>query len=323
MSAAGIAAIQSAAASGGYTVTAPAPADVGAQFTPANLDQYNAVVFLATGLASPLNDTQRAAFEAYYRGGGSFVGIGSAIETDPSWTFLSNVLGTRSSGRTVAQSGTVKVADRVHDASKTLPQYWTRNDHFYNFAANVRGVSHVLATVVEDPFSAQPQGNTLDGIDGGTMGADHPVSWCKDYQDGRSFYTALGNTAAAYDAQLHRAPQGRDPLGRRRGRPDLQRLRRDGAAQLPADQDQRAAERQRADRLRPAPGRADHPDRTHRHGPPARPGLGHDEDHRRLQRRLHAGVTAAVHGVRGRPVRAGGRQRRSPPTSGSTSSIRR
>ena len=34
------------------------------------------------------------------------------------------------------------------------------------------------------------------------MGADHPVSWCKDFQNGRSFYTALGNTAAAYDAQL-------------------------------------------------------------------------------------------------------------------------
>ena len=34
------------------------------------------------------------------------------------------------------------------------------------------------------------------------MGANHPVSFCKDYQGGRSFYTALGNTAAAYDATL-------------------------------------------------------------------------------------------------------------------------
>jgi hypothetical protein len=28
------------------------------------------------------------------------------------------------------------------------------------------------------------------------------VSFCKDYQGGRSFYTALGNTAAAFDAGL-------------------------------------------------------------------------------------------------------------------------
>ena len=35
------------------------PATVGEQFTPANLEQYRAVVFLATGLASPLNEAQR------------------------------------------------------------------------------------------------------------------------------------------------------------------------------------------------------------------------------------------------------------------------
>ena len=69
-------------------VTAPAPADVGAQFTPANLDAYRAVVFLNTGMASPLNDAQRANFETYFKKGGGFVGIGSAVETDPSWSFL-------------------------------------------------------------------------------------------------------------------------------------------------------------------------------------------------------------------------------------------
>ena len=42
----------------------------------------------------------------------------------------------------------------------------------------------------------------LDGIAGGTMGANHPVSFCKDYQGGRSFYTGLGNTPEAFDATL-------------------------------------------------------------------------------------------------------------------------
>ncbi|WP_169542310.1 ThuA domain-containing protein [Solirubrobacter soli] len=202
LSAAGIASIQAGAASGNYTVTAPAPADVGAQFTPAALDGYRAVVFLNTDMASPLNDAQRANFEAYFRKGGGYVGIGSAVETDPNWQFMTNILGTRSSGRAGAQSGTVKVFDRVHDATKNLPEYWDRTENWYNFATDVRGKSHVLATVVEDPFSAQPAGNTVDGIAGGTMGANHPVSFCKDYQGGRSFYTALGTSASAFDAQL-------------------------------------------------------------------------------------------------------------------------
>src|SRR3954467_10495749 len=199
---AGINAINQAASGGDFTVDAPAPADVGALFTPAGLDAYRAVVFLNTGQASPLTDAQRAIYETYFKKGGGFVGIGSALETDPNWSFLNGVLGTRAAGRTTVQTGTVKVADRVHDASKSLPEYWDRTDNFYNFTSNVRGLSHVLDPVVEDPFEPQPQGNTLKGITGGTMGADHPVSFCKDYQGGRSFYTSLGNTVASYDATL-------------------------------------------------------------------------------------------------------------------------
>jgi PKD repeat protein len=199
---AGLAAINAASANDAFTVTAPPPAQVGAELTPEKLETYRAVVFLNTGLASPLTAAEKSNFEAYFRKGGGFVGIGSAIETDPSWDFLTEVLGTRASSRTVQQTGTVKVFDRVHDASKNLPLYWERDDHWYNLSTNVQGVSHVLATVVEDPFGPQPQGRTLDGISGGTMGAHHPVSFCKDYQGGRSFYTALGNTAAAFDATL-------------------------------------------------------------------------------------------------------------------------
>src|SRR3954466_8021682 len=208
LSTAGLNAINQAASDGSFTVDAPAPADVGNSFTAAGLDAYRAVVFLNTGQASPLTDAQRAIYETYFKKGGGFVGIGSAIETDPAWAFLTGALGTRSTGRTTVQTGTVKVADRVHDATKVLPEYWDRTDNFYNFAANVRGVSHVLATVVEEPFEPQPGGNTLKGIPGGTMGADHPVSFCKDYLGGRSFYTTLGNTAASFDADMVKPLRG-------------------------------------------------------------------------------------------------------------------
>ena len=234
-------------------------------------------------MASPLNDAQRAAFEAYFKKGGGFVGVGSAIETDPSWSFLTDALGTRAAGRTAVQTGTVKVFDRVHDATKNLPEYWDRTDAFYNFTTNVRGLSHVLATVVEDPFGPQPGGNTLDGIAGGTMGANHPISFCKDYLGGRSFYTGLGNTPASFDADLDDAPEGRDRVGRGPVEPDLQRLRRDGARELPGDQGLRPAEPGRADQLRPVPRRSHHPDRAPGHRAPARPGQGHDDGPRRLR----------------------------------------
>ncbi len=173
------------------------------EFRADRLRQFPAVVFLNTS-GDVLDDAQQAAFEDYFRNGGGFLGIGSAIETEPGWQFLTDVLGTRAASKTDVQPGTIKVADRVHDASKQLPEYWTRTDAWYNFTSNVRGQSHVLATVVElvdarGAFEIQPWGGRLDGITGGTMGFDHPVTWCKDYRGGRSFYTSLGNTPESFD----------------------------------------------------------------------------------------------------------------------------
>ncbi|MGH8823799.1 MAG: ThuA domain-containing protein, partial [Jiangellaceae bacterium] len=182
------------------------------RFVDHQLSRFRAVVFLNTA-GDPLDTAQKDAFERYFRNGGGFVGIGSAIETGPEWDFLTEVLGTRASSKTEVQSGTIKVADRVHDASKDLPEYWTRTDAWYNFESNVRGESHVLATVVElvddvGSFEVQPWGGRLTGITGGTMGFDHPVAWCKDWQGGRSFYTGLGNTAASYNESDLRAHLG-------------------------------------------------------------------------------------------------------------------
>ncbi|MGY0003807.1 ThuA domain-containing protein [Micromonospora sp. I033] len=166
------------------------------KFDQAHLKQFRAVVFLNTA-GDVLNDAQQAAFEAYYRDGGGFVGVHSAIEAEPDWSFLTNVLGTRATGApTAASRATVTVADRVHPASETLPQRWSTTDRWYNFAANVRGVSHVLATVDEKTYA------------GGSMGFDHPVTWCKDYQGGRSFYTGLGATPESYGSADLRAHLG-------------------------------------------------------------------------------------------------------------------
>jgi PKD repeat protein/type 1 glutamine amidotransferase len=173
-----------------------------ASFTAENLARFRAVVFLDT-TGSPLNPAQEAAFEDYFRAGGGFVGVGSAVETEPDWQFLTDVLGSRSASKLGAQTVTNKVADRVHDASKNLPEYWNLNDTYYNWTSNVRGLSHVLTTVSDAPFNKTGDGPTINALTGGTMGADHPVTWCKDYRGGRSYYTNHGASAAAWnDANL-------------------------------------------------------------------------------------------------------------------------
>ena len=156
-----------------------------AEFRADRLAQFRAVVFLNTS-GDVLTDAQQAAFEDYYRDGGGFVGIHSAIDTERDWSFLADVLGTRSTGALGRRAGDGQGRRPRARASKSLPEYWQRTDQWYDFAANVRGRSHVLATVDETTYT------------GGDDGFDHPVAWCKDFRGGRSFYTAGGHTAAAY-----------------------------------------------------------------------------------------------------------------------------
>jgi cytochrome c len=156
------------------------------KFDDPHLKQFRSIVFLNTSKAD-LDAAGQAQFEAYFHDGGGFVGIHSAIEAQPGWQFLTDIIGTRATGHSAQTKATVKVADRVHPASAGLPEYWNVTDSFYNFAANVRGVEHVLATVDESSYT------------GGTMGFDHPIMWCKDYKGGRSFYTGLGGTPAEFN----------------------------------------------------------------------------------------------------------------------------
>ena len=180
------------------------------------------------------------------------------------------------------------------------PSASTVTDSFYNTTSEVRGLQHVLATVDEDTYEEQDATPTRSD--------DHPMMWCQDLEGGRAFYTGVGHNAATFaNANVRPEPRGRHQVGGRPVGPDVQRLRRDRARELQAGQDLGAAEPQRADRLRPAPRRAHHPDRARRAGPPARP-RGRHHHGARERRPVPAGP---VHAQRGRSLRPGrGRQLR-------------
>ncbi|WP_329108804.1 ThuA domain-containing protein [Micromonospora sp. NBC_01699] len=178
----GVRTIQALASANGFTATVTQD---GAAFTAENLADYRAVVFLNT-TGNVLNPGQEAAFESYVKAGGGYVGVHAAAETEPDWAFYQNLVGAKASGVASTEAGVVEVADRVHPATEATPQTMTLTEEWYNFSSNVRGTSHVLATAQEKSFA------------GGTMGFDHPVSWCKDYQGGRSFYTGLGHSIETY-----------------------------------------------------------------------------------------------------------------------------
>ena len=107
---AGIQAIRDLGAANNFTVTATEDA---AAFTTANLAQYEAVVFLST-TGDVLNATQQTAFESYIRGGGGYVGVHAAADTEYDWPFYGELVGAYFASHPAIQQANVKVEDRAH-----------------------------------------------------------------------------------------------------------------------------------------------------------------------------------------------------------------
>jgi glucose/arabinose dehydrogenase len=157
---------------------------------------FNAVVFL-TGGGDVLSAEQEAGLEAYMEAGGGFLGLHDAARAEPYSDWFTGLIGARpaAGGAPAVQRATVEVGDRVHPATKDLPVEWKRSDSWLNWETNPSGAVHTVARVRESTYRP---GESAEGW-------DHPVSWCRDYDGGRSFYTAMGGTAASYDETDFRA----------------------------------------------------------------------------------------------------------------------
>lgn len=187
---AGIAAVESIGltgpAAGRFRTVAT---DDPAVFTDAKrLGTYNAVVFL-TGGGDVLDPEQEAGLEAYMEAGGGFVGVHEAARTEPYSGWFTGLIGARpTGGPSGTQRAVVEVGDRQHPATKSLPLEWKRPDKWFNWDRNPSGTVHTVARVRESSYQPAAKPN----------GWDHPVSWCRDYDGGRSFYTAMGGTVDSY-----------------------------------------------------------------------------------------------------------------------------
>ncbi|MBP2708702.1 carbohydrate-binding protein, partial [Microbispora sp. RL4-1S] len=118
-------------------------------------------------------------------GGGGYVGVHSAADTEYDWPYYGQLMGAWFNNHPAIQQATVRTEDTTNPATAGLPSAWTRTDEWYNYRTNPRANVHVLQTLDESSYS------------GGNMG-DHPITWCHPQGSGRSFYTGLGHTNESY-----------------------------------------------------------------------------------------------------------------------------
>jgi type 1 glutamine amidotransferase len=188
----GIDAVREMAFEAGVGVTATEDPDV---FTMSELAGYDAVVFLST-TGDVLDAGQQQALEAFVRGGGGFVGVHSAADTEYGWPWYGELVGAYfESHPPGTPTATLLVADPTHPATSQLSSPWIRTDEWYDLRDLQPGLS-ILLNIDETTYKAPADGPEP---------MPRPIAWYRNFDGGRSFYTALGHTSESFAEPAFRA----------------------------------------------------------------------------------------------------------------------
>lgn len=150
-------------------------------FTPENLKQYKALIFLSPTGKGLFNTDQQNALMNYIHKGGGFVGIHAATDCLYEWDWYGKLVGAYFLKHPKIQMATLNVIDKKHPSTKMLPATWQHTDEWYNFK-QVSPDIHVLITIDETSYT------------GGEMNGNHPIAWYHKFEGGRVLYTELGHT---------------------------------------------------------------------------------------------------------------------------------
>ncbi len=182
-----IEAIKEIATKRGFTVTATEDASV---FSTTNLEKFDAVLFLCT-TGDILDGLQQdALYKFVTKDGGGFLGLHAAADTEYDWPQYKDLIGAYFKRHPQIQEAKIIVEDPCHPSTQSLPKTWTRTDEWYDYIANPRKDVRVL-------MSLDPKSYT-----GSEMPDDHPITWCNEVGNGRTWYSGLGHTKETYAEPL-------------------------------------------------------------------------------------------------------------------------
>ncbi|MGW0905103.1 ThuA domain-containing protein [Streptomyces sp. NPDC002853] len=187
---AGVQMVKEQAAANNFEVVETADATV---FDDAKLKDFDVIIMLQNSGMVWDTDAQRDAMKKYVKSGKGVVALHNTLDMGvedsfPWWDDLINAGAHMPAHSPGVLKGTAKVADRVHPSTKGLPERWERPEEWYNFDKNPRGDVHVLVTADETTYDPG----------GSKMGADHPISWCRNAEGGKVWATAMGHDKASY-----------------------------------------------------------------------------------------------------------------------------
>lgn len=153
------------------------------KMSPEALKQYDAVIFANTTGDLPLPDNQ--AFLDWIKSGKGFVGMHAAADTFHGFQPYIEMIGAEFKQHGAQVEVEAINQDQECPVCKHLPGSWKVYDEIYQFKNFERSKVHGLLTLDKHPNDKTP--------------GDYPVAWCKEFGQGRVFYTSLGHREDMWD----------------------------------------------------------------------------------------------------------------------------
>ena len=181
----GVAAIRRLGQANDFSVEATEDATF---FDESRLKDFKVVLFLNT-TGDVLDPMQQVHLERFIQGGGGFVGIHAAADTEYGWPWYGKLVGAYFESHPMdpnVQEAIVNVTTLNHQSTEKISRPWKVSDEWYNYR-NLDPDNKVVLTIDESTYS------------GGSHGNNHPIAWFKEFDGGKSFYTGLGHTAAQFE----------------------------------------------------------------------------------------------------------------------------
>ena len=169
------------------------------------LNNYQAIIFNSTtDIGKTLNEQQRKQLKDWYHAGGGIMGLHAAAVHHNTWPWWTELVGCdfNSDSEFVKAKLIVDTKNKNHPAVKGFGPTFDYTADWTNHDKSVTGLPGVRVLLRVDEKSYDPVRDAFKTRGGKPMGIDHPVSWIREFEGGRFFYTELGHEVKSLNTKF-------------------------------------------------------------------------------------------------------------------------
>ena len=169
------------------------------------LNNYQAIIFNSTtDIGKTLNEQHRKQLKDWYHAGGGIMGLHAAAVHHNTWPWWTELVGCdfNSDSEFVKAKLIVDAKNKNHPTVKGFGPTFDYTADWTNHDKSVTGLPGVRVLLRVDEKSYDPVRDAFKTRGGKPMGIDHPVSWIREFEGGRFFYTELGHEVKSLNTKF-------------------------------------------------------------------------------------------------------------------------